>query len=89
MLNIRYFLFLSSFVKCCIVITNLVENFRRSSHLFPLHVHYTVKVFPVGFTIAALKSNEGQCLVSIGLADWTTNDRKFVSMMYLEHVSAA
>jgi len=52
-------------------------------------VHYTVKVFPVGFTIAALKSNEGQCLVSIGLADWTTNDRKFVSMMYLEHVSAA
>jgi len=37
----------------------------------------------------SLKKNEGQWLVSIGLADWTINVGKFVSMMYLEHVSAA
>ena len=54
---------------------------------FPLHVHYTINVFPVGFTIAASKSNEGQWLGSIGLADWTRDVGKFVSMMYLEHVS--
>jgi hypothetical protein len=56
---------------------------------FPLHVHHTINVFPVGFTIAALKSNEGQCLVAIGLADWTRDVGKFVRMMYLEHISTA
>lgn len=65
------------------------QNFFVLRTFFPLHVNYTINVFAVGFTIAASNSNEEQWLVSLGLADWTRDVGKFVSMMYLERVSAA